>query len=276
MNDPRRGGRGRSGRASGRESLGGEQVEGRHAVRELLRARSRPVRRLLIAEGLERSGVIDEILELAERSGVAASRVTRARLDAAAATEAPQGVLALAAPLRSAGLADLAAAGPNGERPFLVVLDGVTDPHNLGAVMRTALCAGVTGVVVGRHRAAHLSPAAVKASAGAVEYLPLAMVPGIPAALAELRRTGIWTVGLDAGGDTSVFDLPVSSEALALVLGAEGTGLSLLARRRCEVVARVPMTGPIESLNVAATAAVACFEVARQRYQASGAPTRTN
>lgn len=237
-------------------------MEGRHAVLELLRAGRRPVRQLYLAEGGDRSGALGEIADLAARVGVTARWVERARIDAMAGTDAPQGVVAVAAPVREWDLEELLTP----PAPFLVVLDGVTDPHNLGAVMRSALCAGATGLVIGRHRAASLSPAAVKAAAGAVEHLAVAAVGGVPAALSRLREAGVWTVGLDSGGATSLWDLPpVATEPVALVLGAEGRGLSALARARCDVVCSIPLTGPLGSLNVSAAAALACFEVARRR-----------
>lgn len=233
-------------------------------MRELLRAGRRRVQQLYVAEGSGFSETLAEIVDLAERAGVAVRRVGRDRIDALAATDAPQGVVAVAAPVREWDLEELL----GGPVPFLVVLDGVTDPHNLGAVMRSALCAGATGLVLGRHRSASLTPAAVKAAAGAVEHLPVAPVSGVPAALEVLRRAGVWTVGLDAGGSASLWGLEVATEPVALVLGAEGRGLSPLARARCEVVASVPLAGPLESLNVSAAAALACFEVARRRAAA--------
>ena len=242
------------------QGLGGAQVEGRQAVRELLRAGRRPVRQLYVAEGAH-SESIDEIAELARDGGVPLRVVSRDRIDALAGTEAPQGVVAIAAPVREWELEELV----GGPSPFLVVLDGVTDPHNLGAIMRSALCAGATGLVVGRHRSAALSPSAVKAAAGAVEHLPVAGVAGIPAALRTLRSHGVWTVGLDSDGTTPLWDLQVATEPIALVLGAEGKGLSPLARSRCELVVSIPLAGPLESLNVSAAAALACFEVSRRR-----------
>ena len=246
--------------------LGGTHVEGRQAVRELLRAGRRRVRQLYVAEGGRGGGsdTLDEILDLADAAGVAVRRVSRDRIDAMAGTEAPQGVVAEAAPVRDWDIEDLIGASA----PFLVVLDGVTDPHNLGAVMRTALCAGATGVVIGRHRSASLTPAAVKAAAGAVEHLPVATVAGIPAALMSLRQAGVWTVGLDSDGTGSVWDLTVATEPVALVLGAEGRGLSALTRSRCELLVSIPLAGPLDSLNVSAAAALACFEVARRRTSA--------
>lgn len=256
---PRRGGP----RAGSRTDtgLGGTHVEGRQAVRELLRAGRRPVRQIFIAEGVNRSEALDEIAELAGRAGITVRRVGRDKIDSLAGTDSPQGVVALAAPVREWDLQDLAAS----PSPFLIVLDGVTDPHNLGAVMRSALCAGATGVVLGRHRSASLSPSAVKAAAGAVEYLPVATVSGVPAALRSLQESGVWTVGLDSGGTTSLWELEVATEPIALVMGAEGRGVSPLARARCQLVASIPLAGPLDSLNVSAAAALACFEVSRRR-----------
>lgn len=237
------------------------QVEGRQAVRELLRARKRRVDRVLVAEGAGEKGALSEVLELARAAGVAVRRVGRDEIEAKALTDAPQGVIAFAEPLREADLDQLASRN----RPFLVVLDGVSDPHNLGAVMRSAVCAGATGMVVGRHRAAGLTPTAVKAAAGAAEHLPVAFVGGIPAALSTLAGAGVWTVGLDAGAKTGLWDLELATEGLALVLGAEGAGLGRLTRQRCELLVSIPLAGPVESLNVSAAATLACFEVARRR-----------
>lgn len=240
---------------------GVNQVEGRQAVRELLRARKRRVERVMVAAGAADKGALSEILDLARSAGVAVRKVDREEIDSKALTESPQGVIALAEPLREVDLTELL----QPPRPFVLVLDGVTDPHNLGAVMRSALCAGATGLVIGRHRSAGLTPAAVKAAAGAVEHLPVAVVGGIPAALSTLSEAGVWTVGLDSAAKTSLWDLSIATEPLALVLGAEGSGLGRLTRERCELLVAVPLAGPISSLNVSAAAALACFEVARRR-----------
>lgn len=257
-------------RASGvsrHDGLGGEQVEGRQAIKELLRARRRRVHQLLLADGLEETGLIKEILDLAGEARVPVRRWGRDRIDAVAQSESPQGVIANADALPEADLDVLARPSAGAATPFLVVLDGVTDPHNLGAVMRSALCAGATGLIVGRHRSARLTPTAVKAAAGAVEHLPVALVPGIPAALARLSDAGVWTVALTEGAPTSLWELRLASEPVALVLGAEGRGLSRLAHQRCDVSVGIPTSGPLGSLNVSAAAALACFEVARRRHQ---------
>ena len=244
-----------------RESLGAEQVEGRRAVRELLEAGRRRVRTVTIADAREPSPALDELANLAAARGVRVRYVDPERLMADARTEVPQGVIAHAEPLAPASVDDLLA----DPTAFLVALDGVTDPQNLGAVLRTAESAGATGAVLPRHRGALLTPAAVKAAAGAVEHLAIALVSGVPHLLERASRASVWSVGLDADGDVSVFELEVADRPVVLVLGAEGRGLSRLTRKRCDLVVSIPMHGHLGSLNVAAAAAVACFEVVRRR-----------
>ena len=149
--------------------------------------------------------------------------------------------------------------------PFLLALDGITDPGNFGAILRTAECAGVTGVVLPRHRSARITPTVAKAAAGAVEHLRFAVVPGMPSALRTLSSRDVWTVGLDAAGPRPLHELELSGEGVALVLGSEGRGLSRLVAQRCDVLASIPLRGTLGSLNVAAAAAVACFEISRRR-----------
>lgn len=280
-------------------------------MRELLLAGRRRTRTVMLAKGLDPAPIVEHIVELAREQRAAIREVSRFDLDAAARTESPQGVVALADPLPEVELAELieapssdptvhpgrgaapagatgridatgraggsvAPAGATGRIdatgsasrgtvPFLLVLDGITDPGNFGAVLRTAECAGVTGIVVRSHRSVRITPTVAKAAAGAVEHLPFAVVPGIPAALRTLRSRDVWTVGLDAAGPRPIHELDLSGEAVALVLGAEGRGLSRLAAERCDVLASIPLRGTLGSLNVAAAAAVACFEIARRR-----------
>lgn len=250
-----------------RRGLGGDQVEGRQAVRELLLAGSRPVREILLADDIERAGIIDDITELAHELDVPVRPVNGKRLASEAASAAPQGIIARAAPLPERDLDQMAAA----PGAFLLVLDGITDPGNLGALLRTAECAGVTGVVLPRHRAVHISPTVTKAAAGAIEHLPMAVVGGIPTALTRLGEAGVLTAGLDAGGDHSVFEAFTEANGVtpdrgvALVLGAEGRGLSRLVRARVDLLVAIPLMGDLNSLNVAAAAAIGCFEVVRRR-----------
>jgi 23S rRNA (guanosine2251-2'-O)-methyltransferase len=250
---------------------GAGQVEGRQAVRELLLAGKRPVREVLVAtsEDGHLDGPLRELVELAEDLRVPVKRISRTKLDAVARTEAPQGVVAHAAPLPEADLDDLITTrSPTGGPPFLVAVDGVTDPGNLGALLRSAECAGASGVVLPRHRAVHVTPTVAKAAAGAVEHLPIAVVSGLPAAIERMKRAGIWVVGLDAGGTTPLHELPFAADPVLLVLGAEGPGLSRLVRERCDAVASIPLHGVVGSLNVAAAAAIATYEIARRRSAA--------
>ena len=228
----------------------------------------------MLARGLDPAPIIDHIVELAREQRTTIREVSRSELDATARTESPQGVVALADPLPEADLAELVEATPGGTTgrdgrpagaPFLLALDGITDPGNFGAVLRTAECAGVTGVVLPRHRSARITPTVAKAAAGAVEHLRFAVVPGMPSALRTLSRHDVWTVGLDAAGTRPLHELELSGEAVALVLGSEGRGLSRLVAQRCDVLASIPLRGVLGSLNVAAAAAVACFEIARGR-----------
>ncbi|MET0628924.1 MAG: 23S rRNA (guanosine(2251)-2'-O)-methyltransferase RlmB [Acidimicrobiia bacterium] len=239
----------------------GQQVEGRRAVRELLVAGTRRVHDLWLSSDTEHAPILDEIAELARVANVKIRRVPGAEVDRKARTEAPQGVVAFAAPLRTLDLDDVLAV----PSAFAVAVEGVTDPQNLGAVLRSAEALGATAAVLARHRAVGITPAVTKAAAGAIEHLPIAFVSGIPNALEQARRSGVWCVGLDAGGDTSIFDVAVADQALVLVLGAEGRGLTRLARTRCDVLASIPMQGHVESLNVSAAAAIACAAIARSR-----------
>lgn len=242
-------------------------MEGRQAVAELLAAGRRAVDDVWMAAGLDPAPVLDRILELAAGRGVPVRRVSRARLDAEARTEAPQGVLAHADPLPEADLDDLCRGG-SGSPPFLLGLDGVEDPHNLGALLRSAEGAGVTGVVVPRHRAAHVTPTVAKVAAGAVERMPMAVVPGLPNALSRAKALGVWIVGLTTHGGDALFDLRLGDLPLMIVLGGEGPGLSRLVAQRCDLLGTIPLHGSLPSLNVGAAGAVALFEVARQRHAA--------
>lgn len=250
--------------ATRKRSLGGDQVEGRQAVRELLLAQTRRVTEVVLASDLDEADILDDIIDLADEQKVTLREIGRNRFDGMAATGSAQGVLAMAAPLREHDLEELAVAR-DGRPPFLLIVDGVTDPGNLGALLRTAECSGVTGVVLPRHRAARITPTVTKSAAGAVEHLPMAVVSGIPTALRMLSENGVWSVGLDGAAGDSLYDLTLANEPVALVLGSEGTGLSRLVRERCDTVVSIPLRGMLSSLNVAAAGAIACSEIARRR-----------
>ena len=249
--------------------LGGEQIEGRQAVRELLLAGKRRVHEVWVSVELDAEGnqneVIGDIIDIATTMRVTVTKVARRRLDDQARSEAPQGVLAFAAPLQETELTTLLVRKGN-KQPFLVAVDGVTDPGNLGALLRCCDGAGVQGVVLPRHRAVHVTPTVAKAAAGAVEHVPMSVVGGLPAALARIKEAGIWVVGLDDAADKTLFEIgDLAVEGICLVLGAEGAGLSRLVRERCDMIVSIPMLGRLSSLNVSAAAALATFEVARHR-----------
>jgi len=242
--------------------LGGDQVEGRQAVRELLLAGRRRVREVLLAEEVSGGDVIADIEALSQELGIPCRQVPKRQLQATALTESHQGVVAKADEVEEIPL-DALAANPSA---FILVMDGITDPGNLGAILRSAECSGVTGVVLGRHRSVRITPTVTKTAAGAVEHVPMALVGGIATAIETLKEHGVVTIGLDGGATSSIFDLDAATNGpVALVLGAEGSGLSRLVRQRVDILASIPMTGNLNSLNVATASAVACFEVLRNR-----------
>jgi 23S rRNA (guanosine2251-2'-O)-methyltransferase len=184
-----------------------------------------------------------------------------------AETEAPQGVVADCTPILPVPLDELTGAGA-----AIVALDHIEDPQNLGAIARSAWAAGMTGMVVSSKRAAPLSATAFKAAAGALENLPVAVIGSIPEALNRLKSGGLWIVGLVAGSGTDLFGLEIFTEPVAVVIGAEGSGLSVLAAKRCDVLAAIPMAPGTESLNASVSAALACFEIMRVRRDGSDTP----
>ena len=244
-----------------RDGVGGDQVEGRHAVLELLKAKRRTVKKIFIAEAQDASATLDAIEFEAQRQRVPVHLVSMTRLDREAKTEGHQGVMALANALDTVSLDDLLSV----KKPFLLVCDGVTDPRNLGAMLRSADGAGVTGVVVPRHRSARISPTVTKTAAGAIEYLTFCDVGGVPSAIDQLNKSDVLTVGLAGDASDSLYDLDLGSGPVALIVGGEEKGLSALTRKRCATVVSIPQLGRISSLNAGVAVSVAAFEVARQR-----------
>jgi 23S rRNA (guanosine2251-2'-O)-methyltransferase len=233
---------------------------GRNPIREALKA-GQHIEKMLVAQG-ELSGSAKEIVAKAKDAGIVVQFVDRARLDAVYPNH--QGMLAFASAASYASVDDiLALAARKDESPFIVVLDGVTDPHNLGAIIRTAECCGAHGVIVPERRSAGLNPAAVKASAGALSYLPVARVGNLSRTLAELKEKGLWVIGCDmSGGDIRTSDL---SGPVALVIGSEGEGISHLVLEGCDKVVSIPLKGQIASLNASVAAGIALYEVMRTR-----------
>jgi len=240
-------------------------VGGVHPVRELLRAGG-DVREVRVASGRTTEPVTDELLQLAREAGVRIRTVERDELDVATGGLVHQGVVAVAGPFRTVTLAQvLDRAAAAGEPPLLVALDGVTDPHNLGSIARTAEAVGAHGLLLPGRRTASVTPVVEKAAAGALAHLPVAEVGNLVRALGQLGRAGVWSLGLDGEADTTVSDHPLADQACVLVVGAEGAGLSRLARERCDALVRLPMRGHVGSLNASVAAAVALYELRRQR-----------
>ena len=249
--------------SSGRDfdGIGGDQVEGRQAVLELLKAKRRSVQKIFIADHQDSSEILDAIEFEAQKQRVQVHMISMTRLDKEARTEGHQGVMAFAEKLKTVSLE--VAMGK--KQPFLLVCDGVTDPRNLGAMLRSADGAGVTGVVLPRHRSARISPTVTKTAAGAIEFLEFSDVGGIPTAIDQMNKQGILTVGLAGEATESLYDLDLGSGPVAIVVGGEEKGLSSLTRKRCAKVVSIPQMGKISSLNAGVALSIAAFEVARQR-----------
>ncbi|HSM84786.1 MAG TPA: 23S rRNA (guanosine(2251)-2'-O)-methyltransferase RlmB [Candidatus Limnocylindrales bacterium] len=237
-------------------------IFGIHAVEEALAARGRGFEYVAIGPG-RGDARIQKISQLCRAAGVPVRTMPRDQLTRLARTPSHQGVVAVTAEKQYADLEDLLA-HKRGEYAFVLVLDGVEDPHNLGAIIRTAEGAGADGIVIPERRATGVTPTVVKASAGATEYLPIAKVVNIGRTVEDLKSRNIWTVGLDERGEKS-YDAVDYKMDCALVLGAEGHGLHEQVRKKCDFLVSIPMLGKVPSLNVSVAAAIVMYEVARQR-----------
>ena len=238
-------------------------IEGRNAVTEALRAGT-AIDKLYAAKG-GTDHTLSRIIAQAKKAGVVVVEADRRKLDAMSETHSHQGVIAVAAAQSYATVEDiLEKATAAGEPPLVVVCDEISDPHNLGAVIRTAECAGAHGVVIPKRRSAGLTAVVAKTSAGAVSYLPVARVPNIPALLKDLQKRGLWVFGAAAEGDRPLYEADLRSPA-AIVIGSEGDGMGRLVRESCDFLVSIPMKGRISSLNASAAAAVLLYEALRQR-----------
>ena len=241
-----------------------ELFTGIHAVREALEAGS-TFDRIVIAKGRQDTR-IEEIVQLARERGIAVRFEERSQLDRTANTRDHQGVVAIAAARAPVSLEDIIAAAnkSQGQAGLIVLLDGVEDPHNLGAVIRTALAAGAHGVVIPERRAAGLTDTVARASAGALAHLPVAKVTNLARSMEELKEAGYWLVGLDEQGEKKYTEVDYTTPT-GIVMGSEGKGLHELTRKRCDFVVSLPTTGPVKSLNVSVATGVVLFEAIRQR-----------
>jgi len=239
-------------------------IYGIHAVAEALKARGRAFAWVGVAQ--ERHDLrLQRVIDECRKQGVAVRFVTRAELDRMAGNNAHQGVVAVTSAKQYNDLDDVLA-GKRGRHSLVVVLDGIEDPHNLGAILRTADAAGADGVVIPERRAAGVTAAVAKASAGASEHLPIAKVTNIARTLEELKANNLWTVGLDERGPQLYDSLDYNMDC-AVVLGAEGRGLHDLVARKCDFLVSIPMLGKVPSLNVSVAAGVVLYEIVRQRQK---------
>ena len=238
-------------------------IEGRNAVIEALRAGT-AMDKVYIAKG-ETDATLGHIASTARGKGIVVVEADRRKLDAMSVTRSHQGVIAVAAVREYASVSDiLQSARDKGEPPLVVVCDELSDPHNLGAVIRTAEAAGAHGVIIPKRRSAGLTAIVAKTSAGAVSYLPVARVANLTALLKELKEEGLWVFGTAADGSTSLYQADLKGPA-AIVIGSEGNGMSRLVREQCDFLVSIPMRGQVNSLNASAAAAVVLYEAVRQR-----------
>jgi len=246
-----------------REELRNEIIEGRNAVIEALRA-GRAIDKIFIAKG-DVDKTLGHIASKARDKGIVVVEADRRKLDFMSQTKAHQGVVALAAVREYCEIQDIIAlARERDEAPFVIVCDEISDPHNLGAIIRTAECVGAHGVIIPKRRSAGLTSIVDKASAGAAEHMMISRVPNISAALKELKDEGLWVYGTAADGQNGLWTTDLTGP-VALVIGSEGDGMGRLVKENCDFVLSLPMKGRLNSLNASAAAAVTMYEVLRQR-----------
>jgi 23S rRNA (guanosine2251-2'-O)-methyltransferase len=237
-----------------------------HPVRELLRAGA-PVRRLLLDVDRRRTDEVADLLALARAAGVRVEEVTRDQVDEVAQGQVHQGVVAVAPPFPYADLKRVLT-GISVGKQILVAIDGITDPHNVGSIARTAEAVGAAGLLVPSRRASGVTATVEKAAAGALAHLPVVRVTNLVRALEQCKKAGFWVVGLDAEGDVDVTESPLLDESVVVVVGSEGSGLAHLTQLQCDQLVRLPMRGRVASLNASVAAAVAMYEVLRRHERA--------
>lgn len=240
------------------------KIEGRNAVLEAFRS-GKTIDKLFVLDGCQ-DGPVKSITREARKKDTIINYVSKERLDQISETGKHQGVIAVCAAYEYAEVEDiLKAAEEKGEPPFIIILDGIEDPHNLGAIIRTANQAGAHGVIIAKHRAVGLTPTVARTSAGAINYTPVAKVTNISNTIDALKEKGLWFVCADMGG-TTMYDLNLTGP-IGLVIGNEGDGVSPLVKKHCDMVASIPMKGDIDSLNASVATGVLAYEIVRQRLK---------
>jgi len=239
-------------------------IAGRNPVIEALKS-GRPINKILLARNTERHSAVAEILRLSQARGIPVEYLARRAIDESSPTSAHQGVIAYAAVKEYVTLEDLLnISRENNEPPLYCILDGIEDPQNLGSILRTAEASGIHGVIIRSRRAVGLTAAVAKASAGAVEYVPVARVSNIPQTIVTLKRKNVWVVGIDPAGEIDYTRVDFRL-ATAMVIGSESKGLSDLVQKRCDYLVSIPMRGKITSLNASIAAALVMYEALKQR-----------
>ena len=238
-------------------------VEGRNAVLELLES-EKDINKILIQSG-EKHGSIMKIIAKAKANGVVVQEVQRRKLDEMSTSNNHQGVIAIVPPFQYVEVDDiLDEAKKRGEEPFIIILDGIEDPHNLGSIIRTAETAGVHGVIIPKRRAASVNATVAKTSAGAVEYMKIARVNNINDTINELKEKGVWICGTDMNTDTLHYEQDYKMP-IAIIIGNEGKGISRLTKENCDFFVKIPMKGKISSLNASVSAGIIMYEVVKNR-----------
>jgi len=241
-------------------------IEGRNPIMEALGS-GRPIDKIIVQSG-EKHGSIIKILKMAKEQRIAVSYADKAKIDKIASTGAHQGIVAYVAAKEYVSVKDIiASASEKGEKPFVVICDEITDPHNLGSIIRTANIMGAHGVIIPKRNSVGLSPVVDKTSAGALEFTRVARVPNLAAAVEQLKNNNVWIVAADMDGDRSIYTHDFSG-AVGIVVGSEGKGVSRLVKEKCDFVVQIPMKGQINSLNASVAAALMIYEVARSRDNA--------
>ena len=252
-------------RENGEKNTFNDQVEGRNAVLELLES-DRDINKIFISDG-EKHGSINKIIAIAKERKVIINEISKAKLNQMAQTENNQGVIALVPPFNYCEVEDiLENAQSKNEKPFIIILDGIEDPHNLGSIIRTAETAGVHGIIIPKRRAANVNSTVAKVSAGAVEYMKIARVNNINDTIKKLKENDVWICGTDMNTNKYYYDEDFKC-GIAIVIGSEGFGMSRLVKENCDFLVKIPMNGNITSLNASVSAGIVMYEVVKQRMK---------
>ena len=239
------------------------KIEGRNAVIELLKS-GREINKIFILKG-ERQGSINEIIKLARKNGVMMTEVDKLKLDLMSDTKHHQGVIAYASPIAYKQIDDIfEKAKEKNEDPFIIIADEIEDPHNLGALIRSAECAGCHGIIIPKRRSVAVTEVVAKTAVGATEYVPIVRVNNINETIKELKERGIWVVGTDGNADKIYYEQDLTGP-LAIIIGSEGRGMSKLTMQNCDFLVKIPMMGKITSLNASVSGGIVMFEALRQR-----------